>query len=154
MWVRISFAWSLLLALIGATAIAAETKPQAEKAEQCKAYQVERGELEKSGVRAWLVKDPNDPEAGLNEEQVGKVRRLIELDEAVMFKCRLINAKAIAKVKPGAKNAKRQAALPDRQSSDPPAPPTRRPSGTGKPGQSGLNTQLVPLPVRPNNVRD
>ncbi|MGI9409567.1 MAG: hypothetical protein ACR2OV_05810, partial [Hyphomicrobiaceae bacterium] len=63
MWVRISFAWSLLLALIGATAAAAETKPQAEKAEQCKAYQVERGELEKSGVRTWLVKDPNDPEA-------------------------------------------------------------------------------------------
>ena len=153
MRVRILFRCLVLLAVSGTMGIAEEAEQSPTAAEQCKSHQAERGELERSGVRAWLAKDPSDPAAGLSQEQIGKIRRLIELDEAVLFKCRLIEPKP--KGEPGAKNTNLQAALPaGKSSSEPPEPPTRRPKRTGKPGPAGLNKQEVPLPVRPNNARE
>ncbi len=153
MRVRILFGCLGLLAVSTAGGVAEEADQPPTAAEQCQAAQAERGELERSGVRAWLAKDPSDPAAGLNQAQIAKVRRLIALDEAVLFKCRLIKPKP--KGKPGAKDTKLQAALAgDKSSSEPPEPPTRRPKNTGKPVRAGLNKPQVPLPVRPNNARE
>ena len=75
MRVRILFAWLSLLLLIGATTAMAESKPPSSRPrpKNAKPIRLSAANSKRSGVRAWLAKDPGNPEAaGLSQEQIGK----------------------------------------------------------------------------------
>lgn len=56
-------------------------------AEQCAKLKTELAELEQAGVRASMAKGPAWGKANLAPDKLDKVRRLVEVDEQLLFRC-------------------------------------------------------------------
>ena len=107
----------------------------ADQAKACQDAEAERDKLNTRELRDLLGKKPREAAAGLNGEQLRSLRRLIELDEQVIFKCRLIAHPDLKKRHPG--KLAISVPIPDL--------PVRKPKrAKAKPKQ----TVLLPLPVR------
>ena len=104
----------------------------------CADYHKERVALEAAGVRDQLKQDAAVVAATMSPEELGRIRRLITLDEKLMFECRVIKRQvAINKPKPVQTVA--AGIVPDL--------PTRRPKRS--PSSSRTDDPTVPLPIRP-----
>lgn len=103
----------------------------------CADYHKERVKLEAAGVRATLGKDPSVVASSLPAEELEKIRRLIELDEKMMFECRVIRRRVVIK-KTAAAQIIDPSLIPDL--------PARRPAPPVQPGAKIESP--VPLPVR------
>ncbi|MGI9523454.1 MAG: hypothetical protein ACR2PG_17625 [Hyphomicrobiaceae bacterium] len=113
-----------------------------ETKQSCAAYKEERAALETSGIRDIIKRDPQAVASTLPVKQVEQVRRLIDLDEKILFGCR--DASELA-----------HASRPNKQLGDSgaqigetiplPPPPTRRPSDSRI--KSAVRAE-IPLPVR------
>jgi len=79
--------WSitLLLAALLLQAPAARSAPL-DKA-SCERLKAEQGQLEQAGVRASMAKGPEWAKVNLAPDKLDQVRRLIEVDGQVMFRC-------------------------------------------------------------------
>jgi hypothetical protein len=71
---------ALLLALPGAMASPLDK-------ESCDKLKLEQGQLEQEGVRANMAKGPEWAKGNLKPEQLEQIRRVIELDGQVLFRC-------------------------------------------------------------------
>jgi hypothetical protein len=69
------------------TAIAAAVHGAPLEKEACEQLRAERATIEKAGTRGHLAKGPEWAKANLAKERIDAVRRLIELDEQVAFRC-------------------------------------------------------------------
>ena len=105
--------------------------------EECTKLNGERIQLEFAGVRANMAKGPEWAKANLPAESLGQIRRFLEVEAQILFRCRagsLVNLPAEADPDPAAaardegedgKDASGKAATP------PPAPAIKKP-GPGK----------------------
>ena len=119
----------------------ARTKLTQEEVKSCKGAMAERTRLNTVQRRQLLLKDPKEELKRLDSTQLKDLRRLIELDEQVMFKCRLVAHPDLKKKKPG----KVQSLTGRKISMAPPDLPARNPKLLQL--QAGQSEQL-PLPVR------
>ena len=103
----------------------------------CADYHKERAALEAEGVRDTLKKDAAVAAPTMSQQDLDNVRRLITLDEKLMFECRVINRQVVFK-KPKAVQTVDAGAVP--------ALPTRRPKRASSP-KSNVSP-VVPLPTR------
>ena len=103
----------------------------------CADYHSERAKLEAAGVREVLKQNAADVAATLSPEALENVRRLITLDEKLMFECRVID-RQVALKKPNPVKPVDTGATPDL--------PTRRPKRSTSP--NGVDKSPVPLPIR------
>ena len=76
---------TLLFAILLLQCPAARSAPL-DKA-SCDQLKVEQGQLEGAGVRASMSKGPEWAKANLGADKLGQVRRLIELDAQILFRC-------------------------------------------------------------------
>lgn len=128
---------ALALAGPAAAQTPAKTQAAAEKNAKCKAYHKQRAGLEARGVRKLLEQDPAAVAATLPEADRENIRLLIELDERVMFECRMV-AEVASVEKRGSTTQRNK--LPDLPVRRPPRPADKRqPSAVGS---------TVPLPER------
>jgi hypothetical protein len=79
-----------LLLLIALAAGAALTQARASPldADTCNKMMVEQGALETAGVEQDLAKGPEWAKTNLSAERIAQVRRFIELEELILFRCR------------------------------------------------------------------
>jgi hypothetical protein len=78
----------LLIALLGAGAALSQARAAPLDADTCAKLTVEHGTLEKGGVEANMAKGPEWGKANLTPEKIEEVRRFIELEELILFRCR------------------------------------------------------------------
>lgn len=104
----------------------------------CADYHKERAALEAAGVRDQLKQDAAVVAATMSPEELDKVRRLITLDEKLMFECRVIKRQVAIKT-PKPVQAVAAGGLPDLPARSPKRSPSSR----------GTDNQSVPLPIRP-----
>ncbi len=112
----------------------------------CQAASLERSKLDTPALRDLLGKDPKQVVSAAVPAQIMSLRRLIELDEIIMFKCRLAAHPAFpgkVETTPTPPTPAVAAAL---ASSTPPELPQRRPL---RPADTRPKRKLIlPLPVR------
>jgi hypothetical protein len=80
-----------LLLLIAALAVgAALTQARASPldADTCNKMMVEQGTLETAGVEQDLAKGPEWAKSNLSADKIAQIRRFIELEELILFRCR------------------------------------------------------------------
>lgn len=132
----------LPLLAVAATA-AAKTQEKDEAREQCTAYQKELAALDTPALRDRLKEDPIKIAAELDEEEITKIKRLIELDELLMFRCR-IGLKPLQTAAKGGKlpGSQQIAVLPDL--------PIRKPKIAR---QIRAQRDIVPLPTRRSDAK-
>ncbi len=141
---------STIVCALPTLALAAETKPEPAADAACVAARAERNKLATPALRNLLKQDPNAVASTLSAPQIGDLRRLIELDEKVMFACRLEahaalgggNRKNPRLVDPATGRPRLAMAPPPVRK--PPQPPGLR-TTTGNPR---LRPPPFPLPVR------
>ena len=134
---------TLVLAPFLVNVAGAKTKEK-DKAEQvCLEYQKELTGLDTPELRARLKEDPQTVAASLDQEEISKIRRLIELDELVMFQCR-IGLKPLQTAKNPSLNAAGQ------QLATLPALPVRKPRLKRRLPSARL---IVPLPTRRSDAK-
>ncbi len=134
----------LLLPLLAVAATAAaKTAEQDEAREQCTAYQKELTALDTPALRERLKEDPLKIATELPEDEINKIKRLIELDELLMFRCR-IGLKPLQTAAKGGKlpAAQQVAVLPDL--------PIRKPKIKR---QVRAQRDIVPLPTRRSDAK-
>jgi hypothetical protein len=78
----------LLAALLGAGAALSQARAAPLDAETCTKLMIEQGALEKAGVEQDMAKGVEWAKANLGLEKLGQVRRFIELEEQILFRCR------------------------------------------------------------------
>lgn len=76
----------LLLALLAAALVQARAAPL--DAESCAKLMNEHGQLEQAGVEADMAKGPEWGKANLLPEKLDRIRRFIEIEEQLLFRCR------------------------------------------------------------------
>ncbi len=136
--------WLFPLAMIILTSpISAETEVADDIKQRCVTYQNELVALETPALRDRLKQDPQKAVAELPEAEIAKIRRLIELDEFLMFRCR-IGLKPLGV----AQNPNGRSAL--QQAVGLPALPVRRPKVARRPVTPRV---IVPLPTRRSDAK-
>jgi hypothetical protein len=79
----------LLLAAVAALAAAlAQARAAPLDTETCNKLLTEHGELEQAGVEADMAKGPEWAKANLIPEKLARIRRFIEIQEQLLFRCR------------------------------------------------------------------
>jgi hypothetical protein len=78
----------LLLCLAALCAVLAEVRAAPLDADTCTKLAIEHGELEVAGIDKEMTKGPEWGKANLGPEKLAKVRRFIELEELMLFRCR------------------------------------------------------------------
>ncbi|MEM9357736.1 MAG: hypothetical protein AAGB04_16145 [Pseudomonadota bacterium] len=122
---------------------AAKTAEKDEAREQCAAYQKELAALDTPALRERLKEDPIKIAAEIPGEEISKIKRLIELDELLMFRCRLGLKPLQTATKGGRLPAAQQVAvLPDL--------PIRKPKIKR---QIRVQRDIVPLPTRRSDAK-
>ncbi len=111
-----------------------------EEAKACQGAMAERKRLNTSNLRQLLQKGPQKESQSLENKQLSDLRRLIELDEQVMFKCRLIAHPDIHKKRPN-----QAAPVKQQLSMAPPSLPVRNPKIIR---QAMTQPSTLPLPAR------
>ncbi len=124
----------MMVSLLSSQAFA-RSNLTADQAKACQDAEAERDNLNTRELRDLLGKKPREAAAGLNGEQLRNLRRLIELDEQVIFKCRLIAHPDLKKRQPG----KPIISIPI------PDLPVRKPK---RAKDKSKQTVLLPLPIR------
>lgn len=133
----------LLPFLAVAATAAAKTAEKDEAREQCAAYQKELTALDTPALRERLKEDPLKIATELPEDEINKIKRLIELDELLMFRCRIGLKPLQTAVKGGKLPAAQQVAvLPDL--------PIRKPKIER---QVRAQRDIVPLPTRRSDAK-
>ncbi|MGI9424732.1 MAG: hypothetical protein ACR2PA_16165 [Hyphomicrobiaceae bacterium] len=140
-----------LAMLCAPAAVSAQAKPdqKAQKEDKCKLLTAERQELAVGKLRTLLKQDPKVVAATLPKQDLDDLRRLIELDEEIMFGCRK-DLKAVLGSNPDLEptQAKNDSSLPDLPVRRPGAiKAANRPAETGN-GPSDGSEGIVPLPER------
>lgn len=122
---------------------------KSQKDDKCKRLMSERNALSVDKLRAILKKDPATTAATLPEQDLADLRRLIELDEEIMFGCRR-DLKVVLGTNPSQKPelAKPVSSNPNL----PPDLPVRRPGAKTaaklSPTGGNVTAQSMPLPER------
>lgn len=78
----------LLVGLLGAGAALTQARAAPLDAETCNKLMVEHEALETAGVEQSLAKGPEWAKANLSPDKIEQVRRFIELEELIQFRCR------------------------------------------------------------------
>jgi hypothetical protein len=79
----------LLLAVVLAASVAlSQARAAPLDAETCNKLMIEQGALESAGVEQNMAKGPAWAMANLTPEKIEQVRRFIELEELILFRCR------------------------------------------------------------------
>jgi hypothetical protein len=78
----------LLAALLGAGAALSQARAAPLDADTCSKLTVEHERLETAGVDQTMAKGPEWGKANLAPEKIEEVRRFIELEELIQFRCR------------------------------------------------------------------
>jgi outer membrane biosynthesis protein TonB len=78
----------LLAAVLGTGAALSQARAAPLDAETCTKLMIEQGALEKAGVEQDMAKGVEWAKANLGLEKLGQVRRFIELEEQIVFRCR------------------------------------------------------------------
>lgn len=132
----------LALALLPAPATAEADDP--DKAKQlCIDYQNELVALETPALRSRISQDPQKIAAQLDSAEITKIRRLIELDELLMFRCRIGLKPLGAPRNPNGRTPLQQAvAIPEL--------PVRRPKFVSSRVSPRV---IVPLPTRRSDAK-
>jgi hypothetical protein len=77
----------LMLALAGVLLPGAAAYASSLDKDTCKSLEEEQYKLEQTGVRTTMAKGPAWGKANLDADKLQQVRRLIEVDELVLFRC-------------------------------------------------------------------
>ena len=113
----------------------------------CRAAMAERGKLQATGLRSKLKQDAKLAATSLDSSELEKLKRLIQLDEIVMFKCRIVAHPALGTKR----RAKNTLALASGQAANPvaiPALPSKKPKTPRSAQRSAGQSLAVPLPDR------
>jgi hypothetical protein len=78
----------LLAALLGAGTALSQARAAPLDADTCGKLMVEQGALEKAGIEQEMSKGAEWAKANLGLERLNQVRRFIELEEQILFRCR------------------------------------------------------------------
>ena len=78
----------LLVALLGAGAALTQAQATPLDAEACAKLMVEHGALENTGAEQTLLKGPEWAKANLTPDKINQIKRFIELEELIQFRCR------------------------------------------------------------------
>jgi hypothetical protein len=78
----------LLLCVAALCAVLAEVRATPLDADACAKLAIEHGELEVAGIDKEMAKGPEWGRANLGPEKLAQVRRFIELEELMLFRCR------------------------------------------------------------------
>jgi hypothetical protein len=78
----------LLVGLLGAGAAITQARATPLDTETCNKLMVEHETLENAGVEQSLAKGPEWAKANLSPDKIEQIRRFIELEELVQFRCR------------------------------------------------------------------
>jgi hypothetical protein len=126
----------ILLLLAALTAVLVQARAAPLDAESCAKFMNEHGLLEQAGVEADMAKGPEWAKANLLPEKLDRIRRFIEIEEQLLFRCRqksLVNLPPEVEAAPGDDKDKDQ----DKTAAAPPttdktkAPPAAAKKGTG-----------------------
>ena len=129
----------------------AQTKPalsqtkeeQKQAKELCVSYQNELVALETPALRDRLKQNPQNVASELAQEEIAKLKRLIELDELLMFRCRIgLKPLGVAQNGNGRSALQQAVALPDL--------PVRRPKIARR---RIAPSTIVPLPTRRSDAK-
>jgi hypothetical protein len=78
----------LLVALLVGGAALSQARATPLDADACNKAMIEHGVLEEAGVEQNMAKGPEWAKANLSPERIEQVRRFIELEEVIQFRCR------------------------------------------------------------------
>ena len=134
---------SVVLAPFMVNVAAAKTTEKDKANQVCQQYQEELTSLDTPELRARLKEDPRAVAASLDQAEISKIRRLIELDELVMFQCR-IGLKPLQTASNSSLNSAVQ------QLATLPALPVRKPKLERRLPSARL---IVPLPTRRSDAK-
>lgn len=118
----------------------------------CRAFEKERAELIKAGVRENLAKGPEWAKRNLAKEQLGKIGRYIEISEQLDFRCPDVIASAAvrkmeeqARLRAAAREERERLWMERMQKIE---PPVRKPETKLAKAQKTPADGTPPLPVR------
>ena len=132
-----------LSAALMSSPLLAQTDEQKQAKKLCIGYQNELVALETPALRDRLKQDPQQVASGLQQDEIAKLKRLIELDELLMFRCRIgLKPLGVAANNVGNSPLRQAVALPDL--------PVRRPKVTRRSTTRSVN---VPLPTRRSDAK-
>ena len=134
---------SVVLAPFMVNVAAAKTTEKDKANQVCQQYQEELTSLDTPELRARLKEDPRAVAASLDQAEISNIRRLIELDELVMFQCR-IGLKPLQTASNSSLNSAVQ------QLATLPALPVRKPKLKRRLPSARL---IVPLPTRRSDAK-
>jgi hypothetical protein len=77
-----------LVAVLAALAALTQARAAPLDNETCTKLKLEQGDLENAGVEQSMAKGPEWAKANLTPEKIQQVRRFIELEELIVFRCR------------------------------------------------------------------
>ena len=139
---RLCLAVTLGAALMSSS-LSAQTDEQNQAKKVCIGYQNELVALETPALRDRLKQDPQQVASGLQQDEIAKLKRLIELDELLMFRCRIgLKPLGVAANNAGNSALRQAVALPDL--------PVRRPKIARQTTSRSVN---VPLPTRRSDAK-
>lgn len=136
----------LSVALLGALAFALfDTGVRAEPldAATCGLLKGEQGRMEQTGVRSSMDKGPAWAKSNLAADKLDQIRRLMELDEQLLFRC---SARNLVELPPDA-DADPAAAKVDDEGKAPAAPKTDAPAAPTAKSKSGTAKKNASAPV-------
>jgi hypothetical protein len=148
----------LLLAAIAAVLVQARAAPL--DAESCAKLMNEHGQLEQAGVEADMAKGPEWGKANLLPEKLDRIRRFIEIEEQLLFRCRqksLVNLPPEVEAAPG-DEGKDKSKDQDKNAAAPPttdktkAPPAAAKKGTGPAKKAAVQPAAKQPPKQPKQV--
>ena len=117
----------LLLPLLAAALVQARAAPL--DAESCAKLMNEHGQLEQAGVEADMAKGPEWGKANLLPEKLDRIRRFIEIEEQLLFRCRqksLVSLPPEVEAAPGSDDKDRSKDRDQDKDKNAAAPPTTR----------------------------
>jgi hypothetical protein len=77
-----------LVVLLAAVAAISQARAAPLDADTCNKLKIEQDELENAGVERNMAKGPEWAKVNLTPEKIEQVRRFIELEELILFRCR------------------------------------------------------------------
>jgi hypothetical protein len=129
----------LLLCLAALCASLAEVRAAPLDADTCTKLAIEHGELEVAGIDKEMTKGPEWGKANLGPERLAQVRRFIELEELMLFRCR---GKSLVTLPPdtepsatGDQDKQEADGKQDKQGKEPPAAKAAKPAPAAAPAK-------------------
>jgi hypothetical protein len=126
----------LLLCLTLLCAALAEVRAAPLDADACAKLATEHGELEVAGIDKEMAKGPEWGKANLGPEKLAQVRRFIELEELMLFRCR---GKSLVTIQPDpepfATGDPDKQEADDKQDNQGKEPPAAKPAPAAAPGK-------------------